>query len=345
MGELGVPVRIAAISYHLPEQAETNEELARNNSDWDMARLTEKSGIRTRHIAADDETASDLGVEAARKLLKKELVGVDEIDFLIYCTESPDHFLPPASCRIQQQLGLGKHVGALDVNLGCSGFVYGLYMAKCFIESGGARNVLLITADTYTKYIHPRDRTVRALFGDGAAATLITHSAGQGSIGRFVLGTDGAGAEKLIVPSGGLRMPRSPATGQERTDAAGCTRSADNLFMDGPAIFAFALDTVPSTIAAVLKESDLTAEQIDWYVYHQANKFMLEALAQRSDIPLAKVVMDFEDTGNLVSTSIPVAMQRYVEAGKIRPGDRLLLVGFGVGYSWAACVMTWGEVP
>ena len=337
-----MPARIAAITYHLPQRVETNQELARANCDWDMARLTAKSGIRVRHIAAEDETASDLGVAAGRKLLEAEPVPIGEIDFLIYCTESPDHFLPPASCRMQQQLGLGRHAGALDVNLGCSGFVYGLYLAKCFIESGGARNVLLITADTYTKYIHPRDRMVRALFGDGAAAALITSSDGQGGIGQFVLGTDGAGAEKLIVPSGGLRLPRSPATGQERTDISGCTRSADNLFMDGPAIFAFALDTVPGTIAAVLKKSDLAPEQIDWYVYHQANKFMLEALAQRSDVPLAKVVMDLEDTGNLVSASIPVAMQRYAEAGKIRPADRLLLVGFGVGYSWAACVMTWG---
>ncbi len=337
-----MPARILGLGYHLPQRAETNDQLARENPDWDMDKLYAKSGIRARRIAAEDETASDLAFAAGETLLARQLLPRREIDFLIYCTECPDRYLPPASCELQRRLGLGRHVGAFDMNLGCSGFVYGLYLAKCLVEAGGARGVLLLAGDTYTKFIHPRDRTVRTLFGDGAAAALIGTGGGDDALTAFVLGTDGEGAGKLIVPAGGLRLPRSAATAEERADAAGCTRSDDNLYMDGPAIFSFAISTVPRTISAVLKRAGLTSDDIDWYVYHQANKLMLDALAQRSGVPWEKVALDLEEIGNTVSASIPIAIQRHVEAGKIRPGQRLLLVGFGVGYSWAGCIVTWG---
>ena len=334
---------ILGIACHLPARVQTNEDLARANPDWKMDALQETCGIQARHIAAPDETAADLGLQAAGKLLERRLVDPGEIDFLLYCTQSPDHYLPSTSCVLQHQLGLGKHIGALDFNLGCSGYVYGLFLAKCFILNGAARNVLLIAADTYTKYIHPRDRTVRVLFGDGATATLVGGTTtGTGRIGEFVLGTNGSGAENLIVPSGGLRKPRSDDTAIERTDAADCTRSEDNLYMNGKAIFAFAITTVPRAVSALLAKASLSAEDVDWYVYHQANKFMLENLAGRSKVPADKMVMALEDVGNTVSSSIPIAVERYVQAGKIRPGHRLMLIGFGVGYSWAACEMIWG---
>jgi 3-oxoacyl-[acyl-carrier-protein] synthase III len=209
-----VPAAILGIAYHLPARVETNDDLARLNPDWDMPRLVEKSGIRQRHIAAPDETAGDLGFLAAERLLGQNLVPTAEIDAILLCTQSPDYFLPTTACVLQNRLKLGKHVAALDFNLGCSGFVYGLYMAKCFIESGAARNVLLITAETYSKFIHPRDRTVKTLFGDGAAATLIGRAEAPG-LGQFVLGTDGAGFNDLLVPAGGLRMPRTHHTAQE----------------------------------------------------------------------------------------------------------------------------------
>jgi len=335
-----VAAGILGIAYHLPDRIETNEQLQRENPDWQMDRLCEKSGIRARHIAAPDETAGDLGFAAARKLLDRGLVKPEEIDALLFCTQAPDYFLPTTACTLQDRLKLGKHVAAFDFNLGCSGFVYGLYMAKCFIEAGQARHVLLITADTYTKFIHPQDRTVRTLFGDGAAATLIGRVDVPG-IGEFVLGTDGAGARNLIVPSGALRQPRSPETAKEAVDAAGCTRSQDNLFMDGPAIFTFAITVVPRTVKALLEKAGLAPEAVDWYAYHQANKYMLENLAQRSKVPAEKMVMAFEDIGNTVSASIPIALQRYVEAGNILPGQKVMMVGFGVGYSWGACLVTW----
>ncbi|NQT87195.1 ketoacyl-ACP synthase III [bacterium] len=335
--------RILGIDIHLPEREETNDDLARENPEWDMDRVCGKSGIVARRRAAEDETASDLGCQAAQKLLDRQLVDPAEIDFLLFCTESPDHTLPPAACALQHRLGLGRHVGAFDFNLGCSGYVYGLQLAQVFVEAGRARNVLLVTADTYTKYIHPRDRTVRTLFGDGAAATLVgPANDGPGAIGEFVIGTDGRGGKNLIVPASGLRMPRSPETAREQTDEADCVRSADNLYMNGPAIFSFAISVVPRTIKALLAKTGLTADDVDWFVYHQANQFMLDALAKRSHIPWEKVATAYERVGNTVSASIPIAIHQYVKSGAIQAGHRLMCIGFGVGYSWGACTVTWG---
>ena len=267
----------------------------------------------------------------------------DEIDYLLVSTQTPDHLLPSNACWLQQRLQLGRHVGAFDFNLGCSGFVGGLQLAKCLVETRAARNVLFITADTYSKLIHRQDRTVRALFGDGAAATLIGPAGDEvGEIGRFVVGTDGSGAANLIVPSGGCRLPHSAATAAVRTDEHGCIRSQDHLYMDGQAIFSFALNTVPRAIATLLEQSDLTPDQVDWYVYHQANKFMLENLALCSRIPAAKMVYHLETAGNTVSASIPLAIEAYLRDGRIRPGHSLLLIGFGVGFSWAVCRVVWG---
>ncbi|MBN2217089.1 MAG: ketoacyl-ACP synthase III [Pirellulales bacterium] len=331
---------ILGIEYELPERIETNDDLARENPSWHMSRFEEKCGISARHIAAPDETASDLGYRAARKLLDRRLVEVDEIDFLLYCTQSPDYFLPTSACILQDRLGLSKGVGALDFNLGCSGYIYGLFLAKQFIETGAARNVLLITADTYTKYIHPRDRSVRPIFGDGAAATLVgATDGGRGILGEFVLGTDGAGAARLIVPSGGMRLPRSSETAKETTDITGCVRSDDNLFMDGMALMNFAMNTVPPTIDALLAKSGLRKEEIDWYVYHQANRFMMRHLADASEIPWQRMVYAMDDIGNTVSASIPIAMARYLDDGRMTAPQTLALVGFGVGYSWGACVV------
>jgi len=329
---------IIGIDYFLPQGVETNADLAEQNSSWQMERLEEKCGIYSRHVAAEDETAGDLGYEAAKKLLQKNLVPQDEIDFLLLCTQCPDYFLPTTACIIQDRLGLKKDIGALDFNLGCSGFIYGLFMAKQFVASGAARNVLLITSETYTKYINPADRSVRPLFGDAAAATLVGKSAG-GRIGEFVLGTDGEGADKLIVPSGCARLARSPETAQEFADSSGCVRSRDNLFMDGMALMNFAIRTVPPTIDALLKKEGLAKNDVDWFVYHQANEFMLRNLAGQSNIPWEKMVICMEAIGNTVSASIPIAISETTESGQLRPGELLALVGFGVGYSWGACTL------
>jgi 3-oxoacyl-[acyl-carrier-protein] synthase-3 len=338
-----VVTHIIGISGHLPEKIETNEDLSREHPRWDMAKIGEKTGILARHVAAVDETACDLGYKAARKLLERQLIPVDDIDYLICCTQAPDHLLPPNACILQQRLGLSTRIGALDINPGCAGFVCGLQLAKGLLESRAARNVLLITAETYSKLIHPADRTVRTLFGDGAAATLIGAGEGRGgSIGEFVVGTDGSGAASLIVPSGGFRLPRSVATGAEQTDAQGSVRSQDHLFMDGQAVFVFTLNTVPRAIDSLLQKSELTRSQVDWYVFHQANKYMLEMLARGAKIANEKMAYHMAEVGNTVSSSIPLTLEAYAESGRIQPGQKLLLAGFGVGFTWALCMVTWG---
>jgi 3-oxoacyl-[acyl-carrier-protein] synthase-3 len=338
-----VKARILGISCHVPEKVETNDDLIRDNPDWNMDKIEAKTGIVSRRVAADDETACDLGYVAARKLLDRGLVPVDEIDYVIFSTQTPDHFLPSNACLLHQRLELPNHVGAFDTSIGCSGYVYGLQLAKSLILAEAARNVLLVTSDTYSKFIHPQDRTVRALFGDAAAATLIGASeGGQGEIGRFVIGTDGKGSSSLIVPSGAFRLSRSTATQEERMDSNGCVRSQDNLFMDAQAVFSFSLNTVPRAISALLKKCGLSVDDVDWYVYHQANGFMLDHLAKCSRIPAEKMVYHLENLGNTVSSSIPLAIDAYVESGRIRPGQTLLLVGFGVGFTWAVCTIRWG---
>ncbi len=336
--------KVLGIEGYVPQRIETNDDLAAANPDWDMSRIAEKTGIHARHIAANDETACDLGFHAASALLARELVPKLEIDYLIVASQTPDHWLPADACLLQHRLQLGKHIGALDYRLGCSSYVVGLQLASALIESGAVRNVLLITADTYSKLLHPRDRTVQALFGDGAAATLIGRAASDVDavqVGPFITGTDGSKANCLKVPSGGFRMPRTAQTAQEQTDSTGAVRSHDHLFMDGQAIFAFALNTVPIAIDSLLAKSGHSFEQIDWWVFHQANRFMLESLATCCLLPLDKVVMAMETVGNTVSASIPLAIEQYVRLGKIRDGQRLVLVGFGVGLSWSACELLW----
>jgi 3-oxoacyl-[acyl-carrier-protein] synthase-3 len=335
-------VRIVGIEYHLPARVETNSQLAQENTGWAMEKLAEKSGIYERRVVSPGETALDLAMEAASGLLKRDLVDPRCIDYLIYCTQAPEYYLPSGACILQHRLKLGKHIGAFDYNLGCSGYVYGLQMAQSFIQSGIARNVLLITADTYSRYINPRDRATRTLFGDGASATLLGLGEGDAGLGAFVLGTDGAGAMNLCVPSGGLRLPRSTETGLEKTDEAGCVRSMDNLFMDGPALYTFALTVVPKAVSGLLAKTGRTIADFDWFVFHQANKYMLDSLMTRCKVPADKMIYNYENIGNTVSSTIPIALQANAESGKISKGQRMLLAGFGVGYSWAACELVWG---
>ncbi len=333
---------IAAITYHLPDKVETNADLADEYPGWDMALVASKSGILSRHIADKEETAADLAFHAAKKLLAEHPNAQGDIDFLLYCTQSPDHYLPPAACQLQTRLGLGTHTGALDFNLGCSGYVYGLSLAHGLIATGAAKKVLLLNSDTYSKYIHPGDRTVRAIFGDGAAATLVTPTCdAELGLGRFVFGTDGRGAENLIVPSGGMRCPRSPDTAVSYTDENGCIRSNDSLYMNGKAIFAFSITCVPKVVKKLLTATNTPPEAIDWYVFHQANQYMLQNIAARCGIGPDKMAVEFADTGNTVSASIPIVLRRYQDKGLLTRGAKLLLVGFGVGYSWAANLMDW----
>ena len=333
---------LKAIASYLPQGILTNEELAQEVGGWDAQKILEKTGIAVRHIAAPEECASDLGVAAAERLFAKGACRPGDIDFVLFCTQSPDYFLPTTACLIQDRLGLRLDCGALDFNQGCSGFVYGLSLAKGLIETGNATNVLLITAETYSKFINRRDRSVRTIFGDGAAATLLTAVESDSElIGPFVFGTDGRGASELIVPAGGLRQPVGCEQAVEREDGRGNWRSERNLYMNGPEVYRFTVETVPRLLEELLAKSGQRVEDVDHFIFHQANKFMLERLRARTPIPQEKFWVDLADTANTVSVTIPLALEKAHCRGQIRSGHRLALVGFGVGYSWAGAMMEW----
>lgn len=332
-----VGARIGAVATFLPETVLTNAMLAEAfEQSWTADKIFEKTGIAERRIVAPGQTALDLGEGAARRLFD---AGHDpaSVDFLIFCSQAQDHFLPASACILQDRLGLSHGVGALDISIGCAGYVYGISLATGLIASGAARTVLLVTADTYSRYINPRDRSVRTLFGDGAAATLINADASAG-IGPFVFGTDGRGAGRLIVESGGARLPRSEETALERADDFGNIRSRDDLFMDGAAVMSFTLREIPPLWAELKRRAGLQDQDFDQLLLHQANRFMLDALVKKLGIDRAKVPYCFEKSGNTVASSIPFALEDALAAGRIGPGACVGMLGFGVGLSWAGCV-------
>jgi 3-oxoacyl-[acyl-carrier-protein] synthase-3 len=335
---------IVAIEVYLPERVETAEDLLREHPAWPVIRIETQTGIRRRHIAAPDECASDLAMEAARKLFVSGVCAASEIDFILFCTQTPDYLLPTTACVIQDQLGIPTSAGALDFNLGSSGFVYGLALAQGLIETGRARNILLLTADTYSRLIHPADKSVRMLFSDAGAATLIRAvDSREQRIGPFVFGSDGKGAQTLIVPAGGMRTPSSPATAETSTDASGNIRSRDNLYMDGGEIFAFTLSSVPGMIRGLCEKSGKSKEEIDLFVFHQPNRHMLETMRKLLKIPAEKFFIYLEDCGNTVSATIPIALKAAADQGVLKQDSLVLLAGFGGGYSWGATLVRWGH--
>lgn len=333
---------ISAIEYYLPEQVLSNADLATAFPDWSIEKIRAKTGIVERHIAAPGECASDLGVRAAEALFTSGACKPADIDYLLFCTQSPDYFLPTTACLLQDRLRIPTHAGALDFNLGCSGFVYGLSLAQGLIGTGQASCVLLITAETYSKFIHPEDKSVRTLFGDAAAATLIRgipEPPGQEVV--YVFGTDGRGGENLIVPAGGLRRPCSTETAPVPAGDDGNCRSQDNLYMNGGEIFNFTISVIPSCVDRLLARAKKQAGDVDLFVFHQANQYMLEHLRKKMCIPPEKFFVWMAPCGNTVSSTIPIALKHAACEGRLSPGQLVMLVGFGVGYSWGATLLRW----
>lgn len=327
-------VFIKDIAYYLPAGVVTNEQLVNDFSEWSVEKIADKVGVSERRVAASNETAADLAVLATEKLLAKGTVKREDIDFVLFCTQSPDYKLPSSACIIQDRLGLGTQCGAFDFNLGCSGYEYGLAVAKGLVVAGIASDVLLLTGETYNHYIHPQDKGNRTIFGDGASATVIS-SDGFASIGEFSLGTDGSGAKHLIVKSGGARYPEK--FNDLSFDEGGNPISSDYLNMNGQEIFAFTLTKVPKMMKDVLTKNNLQKEDIDLFVFHQANKYMLEHLRKKLKIEEEKFFNNLAFVGNTVSSTIPIAICDAREQGKLQ--GNVLLVGFGVGLSWGATVI------
>ena len=327
---------IGPIAIHFPERRETNSDLHALHPEWNMQEIAEKTGIQCRHISAPDETASDLALKAAEKLFAEHAIDRQSIDFVLLCTQTPDYPLPTTACLLQQRLGLRVSCGALDFNLGCSGFVYGLALAEGLIRSGAAKRILLITAETYSKYIDEDDRSLRTIFGDAAAATLVQTS-DLPSLIAFQFGTDGSGGDTLLVGDGGARSSDQALKPRNRK------RWKSRLYMDGPSLMSFTVVAVPKLIDEILELAKLTPADIDIYLLHQATSKMLELLRTRLNLDARQLPIRLEQHGNTVSSTLPILINDLRSEGHLKPNTQNLLIGFGVGWSWAGCVWrdTW----
>ena len=324
---------IKDIAYYLPKKVLTNEQIAQAFPEWSAEKVANKVGITERHIAADDETATDMAYHAAENLFAQ---GVDRnaVDFIILCTQSPDYFLPSSACVLQDRLGLSKNCGAFDFNLGCSGYEYGLAIAKGLIAANIAKNILLLTAETYTKYLHEQDKGNRTIFGDGASATLVS-TEGFAEIGEVVVGTDGSGAENLIVRSLGSR--HKDLMNNAQVDEDGNIISGDHLYMHGGNVFNFTADVVPPMVEELLEKSHLKQDEVDLWVFHQANKYMINYLRKLLDIDKDKFYIYMQTVGNTVSSTIPIALCEARKEDRLH--GNILLAGFGVGLSWGGVML------
>lgn len=310
------------ISVYLPEVEISNKLISQNFPEWDSDKIISKIGVKNRYITQKDEFVSDIAVKAINKLINEYDIEKSAIDYLIICTQSPDYFLPTTACIVQDIVGLNKNCGAIDINQGCSGYIYGLSLADALVSTGNFNNIILVTAETYSKYIHKDDKGNISIFGDAATATLISNT-GEYKIGKFSLGTDGSGYKNLIVKNGATKSKNTLE--QDNLD--------NYLYMNGSAIFDFTAKNIPPLVkknAALNGYSSF--EDLDLFVFHQANAFMLDFLRKRIGISPEKFLIEMENYGNTVSSSIPLAFKSHID----KSYKNVMFVGFGVGYSWGA---------
>jgi 3-oxoacyl-[acyl-carrier-protein] synthase-3 len=332
-------ITIESISCAFPARSVSNDELRAAYPDWDFERLEKRTGVSRRYVAANGETALDFATQACEQLAAEDRLRPADIDAVIFCTQTPDYIMPPNACLLHGKLGLRPGVLAFDINLACSGYIYGLQLAASLIQSGATGRVLLVTADTYTRYIHPGDRATRCLFGDGGAVSVIGTSQNGRGIRGIRCGTAGKHYDKFMIPAGGMRVQRSAETVQEKVDHSGNVRTAENIKMDGLGVLSFFNATVPCSVREILSENGLSIDDVDVFVFHQASQVALDSLKTALRIPPEKMVYDLADTGNLVSASIPVALCHAFEGGQAKPGQLALLCGFGVGLSWGTALV------
>lgn len=337
-------VGIEDISYCLGSDRLSNAELQIENPHWDMDRIFERTGVTSRPIAAPAETSLDLGDRAATALLEKLDLSGDQIDALIFCTQTPDHVLPPNSVLLHGRLGLPQGVMAFDIMHACSGFIYGLGIGRSLVLSGTAKRVLLINSDTYTRLLHPQDRSTRPIFGDGAAATLISAAEPALTILDMIFASAGKQAGRFIVKSGGARYPRDTPVIDVVVDKSGRVGSDEHVYMDGLGILSFFTSVVPKAVKEILRRNQLSIDDISLFVFHQASQLALDGLQRTLQIPAEKMLIDLRETGNLVSASIPVALARVMVSRRPLPGKLAVLCGFGVGLSWGTALVRFEEV-
>lgn len=308
--------KILKIASHLPEDKITNEELSNRFKNWSSDKIFLKTGIKKRSKSKENETSADLAILAAKKVFDNFEISKEEIDMLIFVTQTQNQCLPTSACEIHNSLGLKTECGAFDINQGCTGYIYGLFLANNLINNKSIKNVLLLTGDTYTKLIDPNNASVSTIFGDGASATIIGKGE-KSSIGEFEFGTDGSKSSLIKCDFAGFRKS---------------INKWESLYMDGANVMSFTLSEVPKAIYSYLKNSGKELKDYDHIIFHQANKFILERLYKKLGIS-EKGLIHIENCGNTVSSSIPLAMEGLTN--QVNKNElNILLVGFGVGLSW-----------
>ena len=319
---------IKCIETALPKNSFKISSLKKKNPTWDIKKIIDKTGIEKIWYTKKNQTALDLGFEASKKVLKK--IDKKTIDTLIYVTQSPEYFLPSSACILQYKLGLNNNVKALDINLGCSGFVYALFVACSLVQNKMSKNILIVCADTYTKYIEDSDRTNKTIFSDGASATLVSRSKKK-CLGNFLMGTDGSGYKDLIVENGASRT-------EFKND------KKVNLFMNGAKIFMFTIANIPKNIEKLLTISKIKKKHIKTFFFHQGSKVILNSLKDSLKISNDQLYNNLRFLGNTVSSTIPFSLKQANKEKKIKNNDLLVLSGFGVGLSWGSCIIKWNNL-
>jgi 3-oxoacyl-[acyl-carrier-protein] synthase-3 len=341
MSERHGPAKIAIkdIAYYLPERVVSNDQLSSERPKWDMRRVENRVGVQSRHIAEPAETALDLAVVACLELLERNSELKDLVDGVIFCTQSPDFIMPPNACLLHRELDLKEDVFAVDTNLACSGYVYSLALAQGLIAAGTCTNILLVTSDTYSKFIHPDDRSTRTLFGDAAAVSWICASDDGTGVVDLLCQTSGRGYETFYIPAGGARHPKTADTSLGTSDSSGNIRTDETIHMDGMGVLTFVAAAIPAQVRRILERNGLEVGDLDLVVFHQASKMALDTLARALAIPPERLFRNLSTIGNTVSASIPISLAQARADGRVPPGGLVLLSGFGVGLSWATALI------
>ena len=319
----------------VPENILTNDDISKmvdTNDAW----IRERTGIHERRIARDNEFPSTLGVEASINALRVANLRPTDLDLIICTSSSPEYIFPATACLIQDQLGARK-AGAFDLLAACTGFIYALNMAAQAIRSGSIKNALVVGSETLSRFVDWKDRNTCILFGDGAGAFVLQASEQPGGVLSAVMHSDGSGADLLTLEGGGSRYPATEATVRE---------GKHYIQMDGKEVFRFATRVMASATQEALDAAGLTIEQIQWIIPHQANIRIIQAAARGLKLPMERFIVNLERYGNTSTASIPIAMVEAVECGKIKPGEKLVMVGFGGGLTWGALAAEWtGPIP
>lgn len=323
---------ILGLGYYVPEKILTNadiEKLVDTNDEW----ITERTGIKERRICAPEQATSDLALIAAQRALKDANVSAEELDMIIVATISADNNTPSTACILQEKMG-AVNAAAFDLSAACSGFVYGSAIASQFIETGVYKKVLVVGAETLSKFVNWEDRNTCIIFADGAGAAVFGVVEDGYGVLSFDLGADGSGAETIEIPGGGSRHP----VDQESID-----NHMHYLHMNGKETFRFAVKIMGSTVIKSLERAGLTKEDIDYLIPHQANIRIIQSAAKRLHLPMEKVFVNVEKYGNTSAASIPIAMAEAEQQGKLKKGEIIALSGFGAGLTWASCIMKWAK--